>query len=107
MSEDAAGKPARFSILTQKGSTQRERTAAIVKEQLRIVGLAVDVVAADSGSLFARFQKGDYDSILFYTPVDSVDPARTPEFWMSAGPFHFWNPNQPRPATDWEATTTT
>ena len=104
VSEDAAGKPARFSILTQKGSTQRERIAAIVKEQLRIVGLTVDVVAADPGSLFARFQKGDYDSILFYAPVDSVDPARTPEFWMSAGPFHFWNPNQPRPATDWEAT---
>jgi peptide/nickel transport system substrate-binding protein len=104
VAEDTAGKPARFSILTQKGSTQRERTAAIVKEQLRLVGLTVDVVAADSGSLFARFQKGDYDSILFYTPVDSIDPARTPEFWMSAGPFHFWNPNQPRPATDWEAT---
>jgi peptide/nickel transport system substrate-binding protein len=102
--EDASGRPARFSLLTQKGNTVRERTAAIVKEHLRLVGLTVDVLGVDPPSLFGRYQKGDYDAILFYAPVDSTDPARTPEFWMSSGPFHFWHPNQPKPATEWEAT---
>ncbi|MCC7186790.1 MAG: ABC transporter substrate-binding protein, partial [Acidobacteria bacterium] len=23
-------------------------------------------------------------------------------FWLSAGPFHFWNPGQTKPATPWE-----
>lgn len=102
--EDAAGKPARFSLLTQKGNSVRERTAAIVKEHLRIVGLTVDVIGADPATLFGRYQKAEYDAILFYAPVDSTDPARTPEFWMSSGPFHFWHPSQPKPDTSWEAT---
>ena len=43
--EDAAGAPVRFSILTQRGHL-RERTATVIQEQLRQVGVAVDVVAS-------------------------------------------------------------
>ena len=42
--DDATGKTARFSILTPKGNTVRERSAAMIQEQLRQVGLEVDVV---------------------------------------------------------------
>jgi peptide/nickel transport system substrate-binding protein len=104
MLEDASGKAARFSLLTQKGNTARERTAAIIQEQLRQVGLGVDVIGADPPSIFERYQKGDYDAIFFYAPADSTDPGRIPEFWMSSGPFHFWHPGQTKPATAWEAT---
>lgn len=102
MLEDPAGKPARFAMLSDKGDALRERTSAIIQEQLRGVGLAVDVVTADPPTLFTRWQKGDYDAILFYAQVDSTDPARTPEFWLSSGPFHFWHPAQTTPATSWE-----
>ena len=27
---------------------------------------------------------------------------RTSDLWLSGSAFHFWNPNQPAPATDWE-----
>jgi peptide/nickel transport system substrate-binding protein len=104
MLEDAAGKPARFAILTDKDDTLRGRTSAIIQEQLKSVGLAVDVVTADPPTLFTRYKKGDYDAILFYVHFDSTDPARTPEFWLSSGPFHFWHPSQPTPATEWEKT---
>jgi peptide/nickel transport system substrate-binding protein len=104
MLEDASGKPARFAILTDKGDVLRERTAAIIQEQLRQVGLAVDIVTTDPPAIFARWQKRDYDAIFFYAHVDSTDPARTPEFWLSSGPFHFWHPMQAKPATEWEKT---
>ena len=53
MLEDASGKPARFAILTDKGDVLRERTAAIIQEQLRQVGLAVDIVTTDAAALSA------------------------------------------------------
>jgi peptide/nickel transport system substrate-binding protein len=103
MVEDASGKPARFSILTDKGHTSRERTAAIIQQQLKAVGLGVDVIGTDPPTLFSRYQQGAYDAILFYVTVDSTDPARTPEIWLSSGAFHFWHPLQKIPATEWEA----
>ena len=102
MLEDATGAPARFSILTQRGHTIRERTSSILQEQLRQVGLTVDVVPLDQGAMAARWQKHDYDSIYFGVQSTATDPALSPEFWYSSGPFHFWNPGQPQPATDWE-----
>ena len=48
--EDGQGAPARFSILTQ-GGHNRERVATVIQEQLRKLGLAVDVRA---GLLSAR-----------------------------------------------------
>jgi peptide/nickel transport system substrate-binding protein len=102
MLEDKSGKPARFALLSDKGDTLRERTAAIIQEQLRGVGLTVDIVAADPGTLVARYTNGDYDALFFYVQTDSIDPARTPEFWLSSGPMHFWHPSQKTPATAWE-----
>jgi peptide/nickel transport system substrate-binding protein len=34
-------------------------------------------------------------------PSDS-DPALTPDFWVSSGSAHFWNPQQKTPSTEWE-----
>jgi peptide/nickel transport system substrate-binding protein len=101
--EDASGKPARFSLLTQQGHSVRERTAYVVQEQLKQIGLAVDVVALDTESMIDRFGKKDYDAILFGFEFDSFDPARHVDFWMSRGRFHVWRPRQATPATSWEA----
>ncbi len=101
--EDARNQPARFSILTTKGSTIRERASSVIQDQLRRIGLAVDVVPVETGQLIAQFGKGDYDAIYYGFHSDAIDPALNSEFWMSAGSFHLWNPQQPRPATAWEA----
>jgi peptide/nickel transport system substrate-binding protein len=99
--EDAAGAPARFSILTQGGHI-RSRTVTVLQEQLRQVGLSVDVVLLDPGALVKRWTDEDYDSIYFGVQTSATDPALNPEFWFSAGHFHFWNPGQATPSTDWE-----
>jgi peptide/nickel transport system substrate-binding protein len=102
MIEDASGKPVRFSILTHRGHTIRERTVAVLQEQLRQVGLAVDVVALDPPALYQRWLQGDYDAIYFGVQSTATDPSLSPQFWLSSGNFHFWNPGQKAPSTDWE-----
>lgn len=97
------GRPARFSLITQKGNTLRERTAAMLQAHLREVGLVVDIAATDVGSLITRWSAGDYDSVYFGVQASATDPALNPDFWLSTGPYHFWNPAQKTPATAWEA----
>ena len=101
--DDERGQTARFSLLTHKGHSVRERSALMVQAHLRSVGLQVDVVPLEQGSLIESWSKGDYDAIYFGIEFDSLDPARHLDFWMSSGAFHFWHPNQASPATAWEA----
>jgi ABC-type transport system substrate-binding protein len=72
------GRTAKFTILTAKGHTVRERTLAVIKEQLRRVGvgLDVDVAAVERGSMIEAWSEGDYDAIYFAIESDSIDPAR-------------------------------
>jgi peptide/nickel transport system substrate-binding protein len=99
--EDSAGRPVRFSILTQ-GNHIRGRTAAMVQEQLRKAGIAVDLVELDPPSLFGRFGSGDYDAICYGLQTSAFDPALNLDFWLSSGSTHVWNPEQKTPATPWE-----
>ena len=101
--DDASGATARVTLLTVKGRTVTERTVAMIQEQVRKTGLTIDVVPVELGSMIEAWGKGDYDAILFRITFDSRDPARNPEYWMSSGSFHVWNPSQAKPATDWEA----
>jgi peptide/nickel transport system substrate-binding protein len=101
---DAAGKPVHFTLLTQKGKTDRERAASLLAAQLKLVGIDVDVVTLDVKSLIDHLLTDDYDAIYYGPLVASTDPAESPQFWMSSGSFHFWNLHEAdKPATAWEA----
>ena len=99
--DDAAGVTARFSILTQADHI-RGRVGTVLQEQLRQSGLTVDLVPLDQGAMFQRYAQGNYDSIYFGIQASATDPALNPGFWMSSGNFHFWNPGQKSPGTEWE-----
>jgi peptide/nickel transport system substrate-binding protein len=101
--EDRAGRAVRFSMLAQQGHTVRSRSASVIQDQLRQVGIAVDVVLVDPGSIIQRWAQMDYDAIYHGVQASSYDPANNMDFWISAGGFHLWNPEQPEPATGWEA----
>jgi peptide/nickel transport system substrate-binding protein len=102
MLEDTAGTPVRFSIVTQKGHTIRERTVTVLQEQLRRAGIGVEVVLLDPGTMQQRWQRRDYDAIYYSGQASAIDPAMNSDFWLSSGAFHFWNPQQKTPATEWE-----
>ena len=99
---DGKGTPVRFGLFTQKGHAPRERAAAVIKEDLRKVGIQVDVTPLDLPALRERIGTGVYDAIYFGILASDRDPAVNLDFWLSRGAFHVWNPGQATPATPWE-----
>ena len=100
--EDEEKRPVRFSLLAQKGNTAIERGAAVIRDELQKIGVIVDVVALDGNAVIQRFLTGTFDSVLFHVITTDTDPAINPDFWLSNGSAHIWNPEQRTPATDWE-----
>jgi peptide/nickel transport system substrate-binding protein len=100
--EDTNNTEARFTVLTFRGNSSLERGAAVLRDSLKAVGIAVDVVALEQGSVIQRMFKGDFESIMFFFAATSLDPAMNPDFWMSSGSAHIWNIGQAKPATAWE-----
>jgi peptide/nickel transport system substrate-binding protein len=96
------GKPARFSLFTQKGHAARERAVAFLKEDFKTIGLQVDASPLERPALLERIQRGAYDAIYFGANASDMDPAIGLDFWLSTGAFHVWNPSQKTPATEWE-----
>ena len=100
--EDAAGLPARFALVTQKGNSALERGAAVIRDDLAKVGLKVDVVPLEVGALIDRLERGDYEAVYFRFLTTDFDPALNLDFWLSRGGAHVWHPGQRQPATEWE-----
>jgi len=100
--EDAAGRPARFTLLTQKGRPSLERGAVVISEELKKIGVAVDVVTLDSSQVVQRFLSAQYEAVYFNATKTDLDPGTNPDFWFSSGSAHPWNVEQKTPATEWE-----
>ena len=101
--DDARGRPARFALLTQKGQTALERGASVIRDELKKVGITVDVVPLEGNALVQRFLSPDnYDAVYFHFGMTNPDPALSLDFWLSSGTSRVWNLAQKTPATDWE-----
>jgi peptide/nickel transport system substrate-binding protein len=104
IAEDRAGRPARLTLISQKGQTALERGAMVIRDQVKAIGLAVDVVLLEGNAVVNRFLSGkDYDAVYFALIASDTDPAMTPDFWLSAGSSRLWDLGQKTPATPWEA----
>ena len=103
MLEDANGRPAQFTLLVQKGRPNLERAGVVIRDELKKIGLTVDVVSLDGLALIERFARTrQYDAVYFTVSKTDTDPAVNLDFWSSRGSAHIWNFNQDSPATDWE-----
>lgn len=100
--KDARNQPARFTLLTQKGRPNLERGAAVIRDELKKIGVAVDVVTLDFGAVVTAFLSAKYDAVYFNADKTDLDPGTNPDFWFSSGSAHMWNFEEKTPATDWE-----
>jgi peptide/nickel transport system substrate-binding protein len=100
--EDASGTEAHFNVIGYRGNSSIDRGAAIVRDELKKIGVRVDVVMLEQNALIQRMLKGDFESIYFLLTSTSMDPAMNPDFWLSSGSAHVWNMRQGTPATEWE-----
>jgi peptide/nickel transport system substrate-binding protein len=101
--DDDHGRPVRFTLLVPRGRDTVVHGAVYLRDELKKVGIAVDVMTLDPSILQGRWQKGDYDAIYDRTPMRDGDPAMNLDFWLSSGSRHMWNPRQSKPSTEWEA----
>jgi peptide/nickel transport system substrate-binding protein len=100
--EDERGNEARFSVLVFRGNATIERSAAVLREDWRQVGVALDVVPLEPNSIFSRVVGGDFDAAFINIQATDTDPANSKDFWLSTGGSHLWNLGQKAPTTEWE-----
>ena len=101
---DDAGTPVEFSILTNTGNPERLQIATIVQDDLKKIGMKVQIVTLEFRSLLDRvLRTHDYDACVLGLGSGDGDPNSEMNVWLSSGSTHLWHPNQSRPATDWES----
>jgi peptide/nickel transport system substrate-binding protein len=101
---DKSGNAVEFSIITNAGSRARESMAAMIQEDLKKIGIKVNVVPLDFNSLLERInQTHNYEACLLGFVNGDLDPNSVMTVWLSSGDEHAWNPKQKSPATAWEA----
>ena len=100
--EDSRGQPVRFMLLTQKGRPDLERGASVIRDELRKIGVLVDVVALEFSAVVERIMSARYEAAYFSPSTTDTDPALNLDFWFSSGSLHIWNMSQQTPATEWE-----
>jgi peptide/nickel transport system substrate-binding protein len=101
---DPAGKPVEFSIITSSSNADRAKMAALIQDDLKQLGMRVQVVPLEFRSLLDRVtQTKEYDACVLGVASFDADPNSDINVWLSSGGTHLWNPSQSHPATPWEA----
>jgi peptide/nickel transport system substrate-binding protein len=101
---DKSGNAVEFSIITNANSRTREGMATMIQQDLKKLGIKVNVVTLDFNSLLERIsQTFNYEACLLGIVNGDLDPNSLMTVWLSSGDDHAWNPKQKTPATEWEA----
>ena len=101
---DSSGRPVEFTIITSASNNQRRHMATLVQEDLRKLGMRVQVVPLEFRAYVDRMmQTHDYDAAMMAIQSGDVDPTSDMNVWMSDGGTHVWHLGEKKPATPWEA----
>lgn len=102
---DRESVPVEFELLLVE-SQFYDRVGVTFVENMKDLGMNVKILRADFATLLARTDNTfDYD-ITFLgwgSPIAAYDPNGSKALYLSSGVFHQWYPEQPEPATAWEA----
>lgn len=100
---DKNGNAVEFSIMTNAGNPAREQMATMIQEDLKKIGIKVNVVILDFAAIIERItQKFNYEACLLGGFNADLDPNSQMNVWVSSAENHQWNPSQKSPATAWE-----
>jgi len=100
---DSDGKLVEFSILTSSSNADRTKMATLIQDDLKQLGMHVQVVPLELRSLIDRVtQTKEYDACVLGIASFDADPNSDINVWLSSGGMHLWNPSQAHPATTWE-----
>jgi peptide/nickel transport system substrate-binding protein len=89
---------------TNTGNSLREKTAVLIQEDLKRLGVRLVFQPIDFNALADKIQSTfDYEAILMGLAGGGMDPAANMAVIKSDGFTHFWFPRQKAPSTEWEA----
>jgi peptide/nickel transport system substrate-binding protein len=101
---DARGGVVEFSVLTSSSNQQRVKIATLIQDDLKPLGMNVQVVTLEFHSMVDRLLTSyDYEAAIMGLVSGDADPTSEMNVWMSNGDTHLWHPNQTKPATPWES----
>jgi peptide/nickel transport system substrate-binding protein len=101
---DAQGHAVEFSLITNSGNQAREKLAQMIQQDLKAIGIRLNVVRLDYSAIIERItQNFNYEACLLGLTNLDLDPDSQMNVWLSSAANHQWNPNQASPATGWEA----
>ena len=101
--EDDDGNEIAFSLVTNGDNSVRAEVGRLLSENMRQIGLNVEYKLVEFGDLVTQLTASyDWEAMLIGF-TGGTDPHSGITFWHSAEGLHLWYPNQPSPATEWEA----
>ncbi|HUN63888.1 MAG TPA: ABC transporter substrate-binding protein [Candidatus Sulfotelmatobacter sp.] len=101
---DPRKKPITFTIIVSSSNTQRAKLAALAQDDLRQLGMNVQVVPTEFRALVDRLlNTKDYEAVLMNLVNGDADPTPEMNLWLSSGETHLWDLGEAKPATPWEA----
>jgi peptide/nickel transport system substrate-binding protein len=100
---DRRGDPVAFSLVTSAGNTERAGMATIIQDDLKQLGVTVQVATLELRALVDRVLTAhDFDACVLGLGAGDASPNAEMNVWLSSGGMHVWHPSQARPATAWE-----
>ena len=101
---DPQKRPVSFTILVSSSNAQRTKVATIAQDDLKQLGMDVQVVPSEFRALVDRvLNTKQYEAVLMNLVNGDVDPTPEMNLWLSSGETHLWDLGEPKPATTWEA----
>ena len=101
--EDDEGNPIAFSLVTNTGNSVRDAAGKTIHQGMEDIGLDVDYRLIEFGELVSQLTSTyDWETMIIGL-TGGTDPHSGITVWHSGESLHLWYPNQPGPATDWEA----
>jgi peptide/nickel transport system substrate-binding protein len=101
---DDRGDAVTFTIVTNTGNAERHQMATIIQEDLKPLGIGVNIVTLELRALVDRLLKTrDYEACVLGLGAGDANPNAEMNVWLSSGGTHLWSPEQKQPATPWEA----
>lgn len=101
---DPRKRPVSFSVLVSSSNAQRTKLAAIAQDDLKHLGMDVQVVPMEFRALVDRLlNTKDYEAALMNLVNGDTDPTPEMNLWLSSGETHLWDLGETKPATPWEA----
>jgi peptide/nickel transport system substrate-binding protein len=101
---DSQKRPVTFTILVSSSNAQRAKVATIAQDDLKQLGMDVQVVPSEFRALVDRvLNTKQYEAVLMNLVNGDVDPTPEMNLWLSNGETHLWDLGEAKPATAWEA----